>query len=492
MNICCENMNQHIKSFAVHCETGVLAQSTTGKRIVYNFETDKYEFCSEPSKFVMKRTEKKYCVSNIERHGKSIFVDIFSAEKINKHGLNWKKEAKCEFDFSSGQCSNYFGNTDYWLKNWDSLNNNILREPYSEHFSFPETVRGYFNCPDYYCKKDDELNLFQFLHKWFNGTLEEYINATKISHSLKDQKFGVEIEFTGMTKRKAADVIARYFGTSNKPYFKGISCFKPIDKSGREWKITNDSSISARDENNNFIGDDDDYCCELVTPILSYKDIPTLQEIVRQLRHNGMRVNATCGIHVHVDDDGHTPFSIMCLVKTMRSNEEVIYKALDVAPDRIRSWCKRVNPSFINRYNSLKDKTVVSMEDIKRCWYGRNYHDSFHYHDSRYVALNLHSLFEGKGIEFRLFNSVTHAGKVKAYIQFCLALSNYAKNHPFTPYINRRGYESSEYFEKFLCDLKLTGDEFKTARLHLLAVLKEKEERRLAACLNTILHTAQI
>lgn len=480
MNICCENMNQHIKSFVVRCETGVLAQSTTGKRVAYNSETEKYEFCFEPSKYVMKRTVKKYSVSYIEKHGKSLIVDIFSAEKINKRGLNWKKEAKCEFDFSSGQCSSYFGNIDYWLRNWNNLNNNILCEPYAEKFSFLETVRGYFNCPDYYCKKEDELNLFQFLHKWFNGTLEEYINSTKISHSLKDQKFGVEIEFTGMTKRKAADVIAKFFGTDDQPYFKGISYFKPVDKDGREWKITNDSSIDPiYDTYMPFYTED--YCCELVTPILSYKDIPILQEIIRQLRHNGMRVNDSCGIHVHVGDEGHTPFSIMCLVKTMRSNQEVIYKALDVAPDRIVSWCRRVNPSFISRYNALKDKTVVSMEDIKHCWYGKKCHDSDHYHKSRYVALNLHSLFEGKGIEFRLFNSVTHAGKVKAYIQFCLALSNYAKNHPFTPYINRRGSDTSAYFEKFLDDLKLTGNEYKTARLHLLSVLKQTEEERRTA-----------
>lgn len=51
-----------------------------------------------------------------------------------------------------------------------------------------------------------------------------------------------------------------------------------------------------------------------------------------------------------------------------------------------------------------------------------------HYHDSRYHCLNLHSVFQKGTIEFRLFNSTTHAGKVKTYIQFCLAISGQALN----------------------------------------------------------------
>ena len=42
--------------------------------------------------------------------------------------------------------------------------------------------------------------------------------------------------------------------------------------------------------------------------------------------------------------------------------------------------------------------------------------------------LNLSSLFSGKGIELRLFNGSLHAGEVKAYIQFSLALCQSAKD----------------------------------------------------------------
>ena len=46
----------------------------------------------------------------------------------------------------------------------------------------------------------------------------------------------------------------------------------------------------------------DDKKCELVTPILTYNDIETLQELIRKLRHAGAKSDATrgCGVHIHI------------------------------------------------------------------------------------------------------------------------------------------------------------------------------------------------
>ena len=44
-----------------------------------------------------------------------------------------------------------------------------------------------------------------------------------------------------------------------------------------------------------------EYSTEVVSPVLGYGDIADLQEVVRQLRHSGAIVNASCGIHIHVD-----------------------------------------------------------------------------------------------------------------------------------------------------------------------------------------------
>lgn len=50
---------------------------------------------------------------------------------------------------------------------------------------------------------------------------------------MKEQKFGVEIELTGITRAKAADVIAKYFGTT-KTYDGGTyKAYSVEDRQGR-------------------------------------------------------------------------------------------------------------------------------------------------------------------------------------------------------------------------------------------------------------------
>jgi hypothetical protein len=71
-------------------------------------------------------------------------------------------------------------------------------------------------------------------------------------------------------------------------------------------------------------------------------------------------------------------------------------------------------------------------------------------------------------VEFRLFNGTVHAGKIKAYIQLCLAIGAQALNQSCA---SRRKTvtENEKYtFRTWLLRLGLIGDEFKTARGHLL------------------------
>ena len=107
---------------------------------------------------------------------------------------------------------------------------------------------------------------------------------------LKDQTFGVEIEFTGITREKAAQVVAEYFDTcSSDPDYSCYYTRKISDDTGREWKIMRDSSIDPVRKNRSETYNIDEYRCELVTPILkSDKDMDDLQQIVRDLRKAGM------------------------------------------------------------------------------------------------------------------------------------------------------------------------------------------------------------
>ncbi|MEG1704920.1 MAG: amidoligase family protein, partial [Niameybacter sp.] len=240
---------------------------------------------------------------------------------------------------------------------------------------------------------------------------------------MRTQRFGIEIEMTGLTRKQAAAVITQQPWAIGTRHVGGTyDAYEIIDTQARTWKIVSDSSIEAQKmEGKTRHYANNEYRVELVSPILTYKDIEPLQELIRALRKAGAITNSTCGIHIHIDAAPHTPNTLKNIVNLIASKEDLLYKALDIDYERIR-YCKKLNEELIQTINKKKPKTIDELADI---WYeGYGVQDrNRHYHQSRYHGLNLHSTFTKGTVEFRLFNSTTHAGKIKAYIQFCLALS---------------------------------------------------------------------
>ena len=104
--------------------------------------------------------------------------------------------------------------------------------------------------------------------------------TAKQIENLKKQTIGVEIEMNHITRERAAKLAADHFGTGRYEYTasrNGYSTWSAWDAQGREWKFQKDVSIAGCDAEK----------CELVTPILHYSDIETLQELVRKLRKAG-------------------------------------------------------------------------------------------------------------------------------------------------------------------------------------------------------------
>ena len=91
---------------------------------------------------------------------------------------------------------------------------------------------------------------------------------------------------------------------------------------------------------------------------------------------------------------------------------------------------------------------------------------------SRYHALNLHSVFQKGTVEFRMFNSTLHAGKVKTYIQFSLAIANQALTQRNARAAPTRTTNDRYTFRTWLLRLGMIGPEFETARVHLLSHLE--------------------
>lgn len=288
---------------------------------------------------------------------------------------------------------------------------------------------------------------------------------------MRTQRFGIEIELTGITREEAAKVIAEYFGTES--YYIGTyyKTYGAKDRKGREWKATFDSSIVAQKKiRRQVTSAGDEYKCEIVSPILTYDDIPDLQEIIRQLRHKGAFASEKCGIHIHVDASRYTPQTLRNMVNIIASKEDILYRALQIDPARLY-YCKKVNEKLIETINKKKTKTMGQLKDL---WYAEdpNGDRNKHYNSTRYHGLNLHATFTKGTVEFRLFNSTTHAGEIKAYIQFCLAVSHQALTQKSAS-PRRTVTDNEKYaFRCWMLRLGLIGDEFKTCRLHFLKHLE--------------------
>ena len=303
--------------------------------------------------------------------------------------------------------------------------------------------------------------------------------------SMKKQNFGIEIELTGITRGKAADVIAKYFGTRSRHAGGAYDPYTATDRKGRVWRAMTDGSIHTMKRMNGvLVNADRAYSCEVVSPILQYEDMDDLKEIVRLLRKSGAVANESCGIHVHVDGKDHTPESLTRLMGFAIGRQDLFYEALGIG-DRAGRWCQKMNRNLLK---AMQKDTEKTRESLERIWYSA-VNDGYaggidhqHYNSSRYHGINLHAFFTKGTVEFRLFNGTTHAGKIKSYIQFCLAMSAWALDCPKERLFFKgcKDYTAEQKCTLMASVLKnrlgLRGKEFKTCRQHLTAVFQPQVE----------------
>lgn len=285
---------------------------------------------------------------------------------------------------------------------------------------------------------------------------------------MKKQTIGVEVEMNNIRRDKAAKLAADFFGTGryeDTARRNSYYTWSAWDEQGREWKFQRDVSIAGPDSEK----------CEMVTPILTYADMETLQELVRRLRKAGAKSDPTrgCGVHIHIGAKGHTAQSLRNLANIMASHESLIAEALKLDNYRMDRYCRTVDPRFLEKVNKKKPKSLADLAEI---WYTGNgvaYGRNEHYNDSRYHMLNLHATFTKGTVEFRLFQfeapsngkqNGLHAGQLKSYIQFCLALSQMAKMVRTASPKPQQNENPKYAMRTWLLRLGFIGDEFKTAR----------------------------
>ena len=278
--------------------------------------------------------------------------------------------------------------------------------------------------------------------------------------NMKEQNFGMELEFTGITRKQAAAAIAKTInGNYDYTHVSSYDRREIRDAEGRIWSICSDASVTGSYSGNGG---------EFVTPICTYDDIEKVQECVRTLRRAGAKVDKTCGLHIHIDGKNHDARSLKNLVFTFKAKQDLIYKAVEAEDRKQNQYCKVIDDRLID---TIKKNKKLDMDSLADDWYGTYapYQSrEQHYNDSRYHALNLHSIWYRGTVEFRLFHATLHAGKVRAYINLCLAMSAAAINAKRASAEVLDNGNDKYAMRCWLLRLGFIGDDYKTVREHLL------------------------
>jgi len=119
------------------------------------------------------------------------------------------------------------------------------------------------------------------------------------------------------------------------------------DEDGRVWKVVSDGSL---------INVPTHLRAEVVSPVLTYEDIPQLQQVIRALRKAGAKVDERCGIHVHVDATAFDGRTLANLAKIVYKQEALILTALGVNENRQRNYTKPVSADFIAQIERRRPK----------------------------------------------------------------------------------------------------------------------------------------
>ncbi len=263
--------------------------------------------------------------------------------------------------------------------------------------------------------------------------------------SMKSQEFGLELELTGISRHEVENIIATYFNDNDL-----------IDYQGRQWTVKYDGSIFAykRCGDKLIPVSSGDYKVELVTPILEYGDISMFEELIGMIKKSGGVSGSKyrTGFHIHISEQGQNEATLRNLIRLMSARQYLLERALQIPDSRLSRYCQHVDSKLSSRCN----KKFKDMEALHKAWDNTS---------DRYSMLNLSSLFDGKGIELRMFNGTLNLNKIKAYIQFSLALCQSARDLTrCSSMIPINNGNDLYVMRTWLCRMYLNGDEFKVCR----------------------------
>jgi Putative amidoligase enzyme len=155
------------------------------------------------------------------------------------------------------------------------------------------------------------------------------------------------------------------------------------------WKADRDPSIRVRDHQHE--------ACEFVSPV--FKGIEGMRQMMADLaviKAMGAKVNASCGLHVHVGFDKSDAVAVAKLATLVANFEKAIYASTGTKNRERGRWCNGVQ-----HYGNVESAVQASQRD--------------RYHVANFGTVK-------PTVEFRPFPSTLNAIKLVGYVRLCLGL----------------------------------------------------------------------
>ena len=211
--------------------------------------------------------------------------------------------------------------------------------------------------------------------------------------TLTNRQFGVEIEFIGVNPQVVADAINR----------EGIdAAFEGYHHSTRPyWKIVTDGSLS---QGYGSAG-------EIVSPILKGEDgARQLEKVLDAIDVvEGIRVDRSCGVHVHLDVSDLTVGQIQNVYGRYADFESQIDMIMPASRrGRRNHWC-----ADLHQKNRVTAKSIKSKATLSRAQRGQA--------GGKYYKVNLNKLTTYGTMEFRQHSGTLNFTKVINWVSFLMA-----------------------------------------------------------------------
>lgn len=211
------------------------------------------------------------------------------------------------------------------------------------------------------------------------------------------RKFGIELE----TSSESAAILDGAVSLANASGVDIRDMHRYTHEHTPYWHITTDSSISGP------------YGREIVSPAFDteagYDQVYTLCNILNTM---GVKVNDSCGYHVHLDVSDLTAKQFARIVKFYQVYETEIDKLHQRSRrGNNRHWCKSLEGFRFNPEN------VSSIRDLA----------SSVFHGDRYLKVNTQAYLAHGTIEFRQHGATIDPLKIVYWIKFCARVVEYAK-----------------------------------------------------------------